>query len=205
MKKRFFISSALVFQLLCVVSTARASDFEGTLTVKEPITLKGSLWRKTTLQTGNYTVGVDVHNMLKRVTLDLAGHSYRFHFPGGMLIPMLDGQVNLLAGSNGQDLNMQWNARTDVKIGPRFSQRESCIYDTYYTTDCYWNPVLHRRVCDQVPHNVYGTQDVTRHNEISEHFFKIYFTNTAGVNTATLNATTADTRTFMDFQGVCLR
>lgn len=205
MKKFLCASSVLVLQLLCAASSASASDLEGTLTVKEKVTLKGTLGRKKSFDPGTYNAKIDVHNVLKRVTLGLAGRSYRFHFPKGLQIPMLDGQTNLEAGANGQDLSLKWNVATETKIGPRYTQMESCVYDTYYTTDCYWNAALRRRVCDQVPHNVYGTQEVTRHNEKSDHFFTLDFTNEQGASAATLKATTTNTKNFVDFMGVCLR
>ncbi len=162
-------------------ATAFAYDFHGKMKVNESIELKGKFHHMRTVQPGTYSAYVDVHSILKHVTLRLNHKSYRFKFDSDTHIPTIDGEVTLRAEDNGQQYDLKFKAKTKHWVSKPYTRFEPCYWGYYY----------------------YGTRRVVYHNEVADHFYMLNFNHPAGKSAAVLKGKRSDVNAVIEKYGRC--
>lgn len=177
---------------------------DGTLSVKQAISLKDRKGDTYSIPAGSYKVNLNYKENKNRLIIEfdkLNGKKTKIesNTPEGFTIPE-NGNFSLKAADYGQNMDLDGTVQTTRTQGPERWDRESCQY-TEYETWCQTNPQGQTQ-CYQRPVTRNGWRDIRYYDVTTVQVLTAAFSHDAGT-VAELNARASGTQRYTTYTGRC--
>lgn len=194
----------LLAALTITIGLVACGGIDGTLSVKQTISLKDRKGANYSVPAGSYKVNLNYKENKNRLIIEfdkLNGKKTKIetNTPEGFDIPE-NGNFSLKAADYGQNMDLDGSVTTVRTQTPERWERESCQW-TEYETWCQTNPQGQTQ-CYQRPITRYGWRDIRYYDETIVQTLKAAFSHDAGV-VAEMNARSSSTFRRETYTGPC--